>query len=130
MHELGLMQSVLESVEASMTEAGATAVYEIHLRVGEMTETVADALEFAFDALSAGTICEGAKLNVTYVKPRSRCLSCGAEYEHDRYHISCPHCGSLSTDLLCGRELYIDSIEVDIPGKEDGGLDAGDTCEG
>ncbi|NTU89809.1 MAG: hydrogenase maturation nickel metallochaperone HypA [Actinobacteria bacterium] len=120
MHELGLIQSVIESVDESAKAAGATAVLEIHLKVGEMTEAVAEALEFAFEALSANTICEGAKLDIAFIQPRSHCLACDHEYTHDRYHISCPKCSSFSTELLCGRELYIDSIEVDIPdGDED-----------
>ena len=119
MHEIGLMQGVLDSVKESAAHAGATKVYEIHLSIGEMTEAVAEALEFAFGALTPGTFCEGAVLDVKYIKPRSRCLACGHEYEHDRFHISCPKCTSLSTELLAGRELFIDSIEVDIPDEED-----------
>jgi len=52
MHEIGLMMSILESVEESAREAGATRVTRIALSVGEMTEAVGEALEFAFDALT------------------------------------------------------------------------------
>ena len=53
------------------------------------------------------------------VKPKSRCLECGAEYEHDRFHMLCPECGSFATELIAGRELQIDSIEVDIPDDDE-----------
>ena len=115
MHELGLMQSVLAAVEESATAAGATRVLEVRICVGEMTEAVVEALEFAFEALSSGTLCEGAKLEASYIKPHSRCRVCGNEYDHDRYHISCPACGSFNVELLAGRDLYIDSIEVELP---------------
>ena len=36
-------------------------------------------------------------------------------YEHDRFHMVCPECGGYNTKLLAGRELQIDSIEVDLP---------------
>ncbi len=49
------------------------------------------------------------------VTPQSRCLDCGAEYEHDRFHMVCPECGGFTTELFAGRELQIDTIEVDIP---------------
>jgi hydrogenase nickel incorporation protein HypA/HybF len=115
MHEFGLMQSVLENVEASAREAGAERVVEIRLVIGEMREVVSDAMEFAFEALAPETLSEGAQLVMTTVRPRSRCLECGHSYEHDRFHWACPSCDALATELLAGKELYIDTIEVDLP---------------
>lgn len=115
MHELGIMTGVMDAVTASAEQAGATRVLKVSLSVGEMTEAIADALEFAFEVLTDGTICEGAELEITMIRPKSRCLECGAEYEHDRFHMLCPECGSFGTELIAGRELQIDSIEVDIP---------------
>jgi hydrogenase nickel incorporation protein HypA/HybF len=115
MHEFGLMQSVLENVETSAREAGADRVLEIRLVIGEMREVFSEAMEFAFEALSPDTISEGARLEITTVRPRSRCTVCGHEFEHDRFHWMCPACDALATQLLAGKELYIDAIEVDIP---------------
>lgn len=120
MHELGIMTGVMETVEASARQAGATSVLKVSLSVGEMTEAIKDALEFAFEALSEGTLCEGAELAITMVRPKSRCLECDAEFEHDRFHLLCPECGGFATELIAGRELQIDSIEVDIPDDEEG----------
>ena len=36
----------------------------------------------------------------------------------------CPECGSFATELIAGRELQIDSIEVDIPDDEEEGAAA------
>ena len=47
MHELGIMTGVMETVEASARQAGATSVLKVSLSVGEMTEAIKDALEFA-----------------------------------------------------------------------------------
>lgn len=115
MHELGIMTGVMQAVETSAKDAGATRVLKVTLSVGEMTEAIEDALRFAFEALSEHSMCEGAELDINMVKPRSRCLECGAEYEHDRFHMFCPECDSFATELVAGRELQIDSIEVDIP---------------
>lgn len=120
MHELGLMAGVMDAVEESAKQAGASRVLKVSLSVGEMTEALEDALVFAFDILTKGTISEGAELDITMIKPKSHCFECGAEYEHDRFHMLCPECGSFATELIAGRELEIDSIEVDIPsGKKD-----------
>lgn len=113
------MTGVMDSVDAAAKNAGAATVLKINLSVGVMTEAIEDALRFAFEALSEGTICEGAELEITMVQPRSECLECGTEYEHDRLHMLCPECGSFATKLLAGKELQIDSIEVDIPDGEE-----------
>ena len=123
-----------------MNDRGGTGTKEHHARIGNHDgrdgcsddigatgrcdaraegEAIEDALMFAFEALSEGTLCEDAELQITMVKPKSRCLECGAEYEHDRFHMLCPECGSFATELIAGRELQIDSIEVDIPDDDE-----------
>ena len=112
---MGIISGVLDAVNASARDAGADAVLAVNLRIGEMTEAIAEALEFAFEALSEGTLSEGAQLSIEWVGPRSVCFECGREFDHDRFHRSCPECGSYETALIAGRELEIASIEVDLP---------------
>lgn len=119
MHELGIMTGVMESVEQAAREAGATKVLRISLSVGVMTEAVEDALRFAFEALSEGTMSEGAEFEVNMVEPKSVCLECGNEFTHDRWHVVCPSCGSGFTQVVEGKELRIESIEVDLPDEDE-----------
>ncbi len=123
MHEMGIISGVIDAVTASAQAAGATKVDKITLSIGEMTEVIMDCLTFAFEALSEGTMCEGAELKVNIVKPHSICLECSTEFDHDRFHLACPNCGSYETVLLEGREMTIDGIEVDIPTEGDDGAD-------
>ena len=113
MHEFGLTQAVVETSIASAREAGAARVTEIRLVIGELTQVVEEAMDFAFDVLAEGTMCEGAKLSIGFVPPRSVCLDCGGEFGHDALHRKCPMCGSPYTRVIAGRELEIDSIEVE-----------------
>ena len=120
MHELGIMTGVMDAVTKSAHDAGADKVLKVTLSVGEMTECIQDALEFAFEALTVDDpVVRDAELTINMIKPKSRCLECGAEFEHDRFHMFCPECDSFATELLAGRELQIDSIEVDIPDDEE-----------
>ena len=120
MHELGIMTGVMDAVIKSAHDAGADKVLKVTLSVGEMTECIQDALEFAFEALTEDDpFVRDAELTINMIKPKSRCLECGAEFEHDRFHMFCPECDSFATELLAGRELQIDSIEVDIPDDEE-----------
>lgn len=113
MHEFSLMMGVLDAVETSAKENNAQRILEVRLVIGEMSEVLEDAMSFAFEALTPGTLAEGARLSMTKVVPKSRCLACGEEYEHDRYHLACPQCDSLVTELLAGREMHIESMEIE-----------------
>ena len=116
MHELGLMTSVMDAAVEAARDAGATRLLGVKVSIGEATEAVEDALIFAFEALAeADPFTQGATLDLTMIRPRSVCLECGHEFEHDLYNRFCPVCDSFATELLAGRELQIDSIEVDLP---------------
>lgn len=116
MHELGIMTGVMEAATTSAREAGATRLLKVTLSIGEMTEAIEDALLFAFEALrETDPFTSDAEIDIHMIRPKSRCLECGAQFEHDRFHMFCPECDSFATELICGRELQIDSIEVDLP---------------
>lgn len=112
MHEMGICQSILSASFDAAADAGFTRITDIYITVGELTEIQEFALQFAFEALTPGTMAEGGTLHVKNLSPRSRCTECGHEYSHDRFEMVCPECGSFAVELLQGRELTIDSIEA------------------
>jgi len=114
-HEMGITQGILAASFEAANEAGATRITSIRVSVGELTEVMDFALQFAFESLTPGTMADGAVLIVNYVPARSKCLECGNEFEHDRFEMICPACGSFVLENLSGRELQIDSIETDDP---------------
>lgn len=120
MHEMGIMEGVLDSALKSARQAHALRIRKITLSIGDMTECIDDALQFSFEILSENTLAQGATLVLNKVSPRSVCLDCRKEFDHDRFHRQCPYCQSYSTDLIAGRELSIDSIEVDLPDDNKG----------
>jgi hydrogenase nickel incorporation protein HypA/HybF len=113
MHEMGIMNDVLITCEQIARDAGKDRITHIALTIGELTDIQDFALEFAFEALAPTTMAATATLEVDYVAPQSRCLSCGTLYEHDRYQMLCPACQSFEVEQLRGRELQIDAIEAD-----------------
>lgn len=110
---MGITRGILDAAFDAAQEAGATRITEIRITVGELTEVVDFALQFAFEALTPGTMAEGAVLSVEFVPATSRCTSCEAVFEHGRFDMVCPECGSFALELLKGRELSVDSIEAD-----------------
>ena len=109
---MGIMQGILDAAINAAIEAGAPRIGAIGLTIGETTEIQDFALHFAFDALSPGTIAEGASLNITFNELRSHCNECGEEFAHERYDMLCPHCRSFDLTTLQGNEMRIDYIET------------------
>lgn len=119
MHEVGIMTGVLAAVDEAAINAGALKVLKVSLSVGEMTEAIEESLRFAFEILTENTITEGAELEIKMISPRSVCEDCGYEFSHSRFQVGCPLCDGINTTLIAGKELQIDSIEVDLPDEED-----------
>lgn len=115
MHEMGICQGILDASFAAAAEEGATRIKEIRISVGELTEVVDFALNFAFEALTPGTIAEGATLVITRIPAKSRCAACGTEFVHGRFDAVCPACGNPFNENIEGRELRIDSLDVETP---------------
>ena len=113
MHEMGITSGILASaVEAAQAE-GATHINSVTVSIGDLTEIVEDALQFAWEALTPGTMAEGSMLIVVHVPPKSRCKQCGEEFEHDKWNMLCPKCDSFLVEPITGHELRIDSLDVD-----------------
>ena len=114
MHELGIVSGVVEVCAKSAREAGASRVLSVRLRIGDMAEVNPETMAFAWEVLREDDpLCTEATMEVAYVHPSSVCLDCGEEFEHDRFHMRCPACGSADTVLVAGREMDIVSMEIE-----------------
>lgn len=114
MHEIGMVSGILTTVVQTAREAGASRVVCVSLRIGDMCEVVPESLDFAWEVLREDDpLTAHAELKVEGVRPQSRCLACGEVFEHDRFHVRCPSCGSANTHLVHGRELDIVSMEIE-----------------
>src|ERR1035438_8100682 len=82
-HELSIMQSALNMALDQAQQAGAVRVHTIRLRIGALSGVVPDALEFAFEVLTPGTLAEGSKLAIERVPARFWCRTCTQEFQSD-----------------------------------------------
>jgi len=113
MHEVGIMESALASVEQQARLHGAHHVHRIILRVGTLSGVDIEALRFAFDVVAASTVAAGAELAIETVAARAYCQTCDAEFAASSgYIFSCPVCQGLSGEIRQGRELELARIEM------------------
>ena len=103
------MDTVTESVAAY---EGAR-VLEVRLRVGALASVVVESLEFCWGIATEGTPLEGSKLVVKTLPVVMRCTKCGDVELEGVQSFRCPTCGEPCGDLRQGRELEIESIEID-----------------
>ena len=109
MHELSIGRAVLDGASR---HAGGRRVVLVSVSIGALRQVVPDSLAFDFEILSRGTICDGARLEIAFVRARLGC-SCGREWEPAEPAFRCPRCGSGQVIVLAGDQLSIDSIEVE-----------------
>ncbi len=113
MHELSVMAYLLESVEAHARAANARRVIAIDLVIGDRASVVDDALLFAFDALTPGTVAEGARLRVRRTATRFHCTTCDTTYTPPPGDFRCPRCGTIGEITEDGGELRLESMEIE-----------------
>ena len=113
MHELAITQSMLEVVLEQAETAGAKEVGKINLVIGEMCGIVEESVQFYFNFLSQGTPAEGAALSFTMVPTMARCRDCGKTFELGEFDWACPYCDQNGLEITAGKELRIESIEVE-----------------
>jgi hydrogenase nickel incorporation protein HypA/HybF len=114
MHELSIAMKVIDEVAKHVAAAGGGRVLAITLRIGRLSCVQEGALRLSFELASAGTELSGARLEIIDVPVRIWCPACGAEQELPGVQsLACPECGRLSGDIRAGRELDLESIELE-----------------
>ena len=112
MHEISIIEQVLEIALEQAKKRGATRIHQLNMRLGEMSGVVPEALQFAFDVATEGTAAEGAILEIDTVPAICYCNNCQIEFQPVDIFYECPQCGQLSADLHQGREIELSSLEI------------------
>jgi hydrogenase nickel incorporation protein HypA/HybF len=116
MHELSIAYNLVEIASESAKQAGAARVTAVHLRLGALAGVVRGALEFSYEIATADTMLDHSTLFVKELPVKVYCVPCDAEVELDSVQsFRCPRCETPSGDIRQGRELEIESIEIEMP---------------
>jgi hydrogenase nickel incorporation protein HypA/HybF len=113
MHEMAICRSIVDIVCEQAQAADCRRVTVVRLTIGTLSHVEPDAVEFCFDAVSRGTLAEGARVEVERPPGRAWCLSCEETVELAARHAPCPTCGSHQLVLVSGEELRVKELEVE-----------------
>ena len=112
MHELSVAGAV---VDTAIKHAGGRPVTLVSLRVGRLRQVVPDTLEFYFEFVARGTVCEGARLEQEIVEASLRCNPCELAWAIEIPAFRCPTCGGADVEVASGNEFEVESIEIEEP---------------
>jgi hydrogenase nickel incorporation protein HypA/HybF len=112
MHEVGMMENILDVAVERANEVGAQHIRLVQMRVGRASGIVPDSLELAFDIAKKGTMAENGKLQVEYLPLRCYCANCNIEFEPIDELYECPECHQPYCEVRQGKEFELAFLEV------------------
>ena len=113
MHEMGVAIQIIEIAPASIPDdMDQCRVERVNLKVGKLSAIVADSLRFCFEVAIKDTALEGAELVIDEIPVVARCNDCGVKWTIESPVFVCNQCQGSQIELLSGRELDIESIEI------------------
>lgn len=114
MHELSIMQGVLDAIRDSAAQNDINRINKLKLVIGSLTMIMPDSLRLAFQALSQEELFREADMQIEEVPALIRCQVCDGETaQEDPYCFVCSACGSNQVEVVKGREMYLDYYEGD-----------------
>lgn len=114
MHELSIAEALIEQVEREVRLAGSKGrVLKVELSIGQLSGVHHESLKFALDLLAPGTLVEKALVEIRRPRAICVCSQCEGRSEIDQWPLGCPKCGSDQITIEGGRELLLESIELE-----------------
>ena len=112
MHEVGIMEQTLAIALTHAQQQGASQIHRMIVRVGTLSGVEPDALKFAFDVVTQGTIAARATLTIDTIPAVCYCQHCQQTFQPTDWIYACPDCQNVSADIRQGKELELASMEV------------------
>lgn len=112
MHEMSIAKNLFEIIKEEMERYGVQKVREIKIRVGVLTGIVPDSLRFCFGFLAQNTPAQDAKILIEKTPLKVFCKVCKDSFEMEDYEFICPRCGNEDVEIISGKELFIEGMEV------------------
>ena len=113
MHELSLTQGLIEIAEEHARRENATVITSVTMEIGTLSGVMPEAVEFAFEACSQGTLADGATLEIRRIPAIGLCHECGKESAMENLLDGCTSCNSFALEILKGQEMALIEMEVD-----------------
>ncbi|MGH3663326.1 MAG: hydrogenase maturation nickel metallochaperone HypA [Micromonosporaceae bacterium] len=109
MHEIGLCEGLVDTIAE---RAAGRQVTGVRVRIGVRHAVLNDAFDQAFALVTAGTVAEGAELDLVLTPVTVTCRGCGGSVDSQDALAVCGHCGGADVDISGGDEMVLESIQL------------------
>ena len=113
MHEMSLAMGIMQIVGDAAKASGTARVQSVRLEIGRLASVEVEALRFCFEAVTHGSLAQGAALEIVAVPGQGWCLPCGATVAMAALWGACPRCGSHQVQPTGGTEMRVKEIEIE-----------------
>jgi len=112
-HEMSLMAGMMEIIRGEARVQGFARVTRVVLEIGQLAGVEADAMRFAFDVCTGGSVAEGAELEIEATEGLARCASCARTFPVRACYGTCPSCAGTELRIVSGREMRLKFLDVE-----------------
>jgi len=126
MHEMSIVEALVETVQRELLAHPDGRVRAVRVRVGQLRLVEPSLLEFCYVAAARDTPLAGSRLEVERVDASARCDVCSLEFPVEESWFECPRCRSPRGRLLKGDEFLLTSLEIEEAPSS--GSKAADSC--
>ncbi|MBM0636926.1 hydrogenase maturation nickel metallochaperone HypA [Campylobacter sp. VicNov18] len=108
MHELSIVESLIELCEEHVLANGAKSVQEIYVKIGRLSGIEEDLFKRCFETFKENSsFCKSARLFIELAPLEILCLTCDKTSVLKENIFKCMHCGSLEYKITQGEDLHL-----------------------
>ena len=112
LHELSLAQAVWRQVGGEMEKHAGACLVALEVTVGRFSGADPEAFEFALRLLAEDSPWPDAEVRLRTEPVRLLCRTCARRYETETLDLACPGCGGYDVEVTGGRDLRLESLEI------------------
>ncbi len=113
MHEFSIAQTIVRTVLAELKKAQPARLVCARIVAGKLHQLVPGSLRLAYRVLTRETPAAGSALKIRNMPVTAECRQCHWRGKIKDARFVCRKCNSGDLEITGGRELYLDSIEVE-----------------
>jgi len=113
MHELSIAMNIIEAVEEESTRLGGRQIVAVHLKLGQFSGVVKEALLTSYELASEQSPLRGSRLVIEDVPIAIECTTCGARRPvMSPQMLCCAECGTPAAEIVEGKEIQLSALEL------------------
>ena len=115
MHEYSICQRIVDVAKSEYSQISPppAKLNKVRVIVGRLHQIIPDYLVSAYAILIKDSVLEGSTMEVTIKPVTCKCNLCGWEGQIEFPLFQCLSCQAMDVDVMSGKELYLDQLEIE-----------------